>query len=88
MKIKKIEFSRQFEKDLRKAPKKIKIAFKARLEIFLQDTFNPILNNHTLTGSYKDYRSINITGDLRAIYRKSSKEIMFVALDSHSNLYG
>ena len=89
MKIKRIEFSRRFEKDLSKAPKKIRIAFKVRLAIFLQDTFNPILNNHALTGGYKDYRSINVTGDFRAIFREfdNGEIIYFEIIGTHSQLY-
>ena len=61
---------------------------KERLVLFLQDEFNPILNNHPLRGKYKGYRSINITGDLRAIYQYQNPDIgIFVAIDTHSNLY-
>ena len=89
MKIKRIDFSRRFEKDLSKAPKKIKIAFKARLEIFLKDKFNQTLNNHSLTGNYKDYRSINVTGDFRAIFREfdNGEVIYFETLGTHAQLY-
>lgn len=77
-------FLKQYQK-LRKNEKK---KFKERRDLFLQDEFNPVLNNHPLKGQYGGYRSINITGDLRVIYRKRSEEIIFVAIDSHSNLYG
>ncbi len=89
MKIKRIDFSRRFEKDLRKAPIKIRIAFKARLELFLPDMFNPLLNNHALTGDYKEYRSINITGDWRAIFKEfeNGEIISFEILGTHSQLY-
>lgn len=62
--------------------------FKERRDIFLKDKFHPILNNHSLKGKYLGYRSINITGDLRAIFKMIGEEAIFVALDSHSNLYG
>jgi addiction module RelE/StbE family toxin len=84
-----IEFSKRFIKLLKKAPKKIQIAFRNRLEIFTSDKFNPILNNHSLSGKYTGYRSINITGDWRAIFQeyKSKKNVYFVAIDTHGNLY-
>ena len=59
-----------------------------RLKLFSQNELNPVLNNHSLRGKFQGHRSINITGDLRALYKKEGKDIMFVAIDSHSNLYG
>ena len=89
MKIGRIDFSKRFEKDLRKAPRKIQIAFRSRLEVFLTDKFNPVLNNHALTGRYAGYRSINITGDWRAVFRELHEDeiIYFDILGTHSKLY-
>ena len=89
MRIKRVDYSRKFEKDLRKAPRKIQTAFRNRLELLLNDKFNPILNNHSLVGKYKNYRSINITGDWRAIYKeyRSGGTIYFSALGTHNKLY-
>lgn len=83
-----VKFNKQFVKERDKADKKIKEAFDKRLEIFLKDPFDPRLNNHSLTGSYRGYRSINITGDWRAIYTENQEEAIFVALGTHSQLYG
>lgn len=33
---------------------------KDQLEVFCQDLYDPMLNNHALTDSLKPYRSINI----------------------------
>ena len=90
IKIKRIEYSRKFDKDLKKSPTKIKIAFKKRREIFQQNQFHPLLNNHLLTGNLKGYRSINITGDWRALYIDLDDKIEwveFVDLGTHSELY-
>ncbi len=86
-KIKRIDYSRRFDKELRKAPLKIKIAFKNRREIFNQDSFHPQLNNHQLTGKYKGFKSVNITGDWRAIYSERNGVIIFELLGTHSQLY-
>lgn len=83
-----IVFQDKFEKAFPKFPKKVKEKFKERLIIFERDQFDPVLNNHSLKGKYLGYRSINITGDLRAIYKKDGVDIIFVTIDSHSNLYG
>lgn len=83
-----IQFHRNFEKQYKKLRKQKQLRAKERLALFLQDEFNPLLNNHPLRGKYKGYRSINIAGDLRAVYRYQSVDIrIFVAIDSHTNLY-
>ncbi len=47
-----------------------------------------MLRNHALTGKYLGYRSIDITGSLRAIYRLLDQDIAyFIAVDTHPNLY-
>ena len=79
---------KNFGKHYKKLKSAKKKKFKERRDLFLIDEFNPILNNHALKGKYKGYRSINITGYLRALYTKTGDTVTFVAIDSHSNLYG
>ncbi|MDP3973963.1 MAG: type II toxin-antitoxin system mRNA interferase toxin, RelE/StbE family [Candidatus Daviesbacteria bacterium] len=85
------KFAKKFKKQYEKADAKIKSAFDKKLELFLQDPFHPLLNNHSLTGKYLEKRSINITGDWRAIFSEAETEeekvINFELLDIHSNLY-
>ena len=83
-----IIFHKKFVKDSKNLTTSEKKKLMNRLEIFGQDEFNPILNNHVLKGIHKGYRSINISGDLRALYSKKGDIVTFVAIDSHSNLYG
>ena len=87
--VRRVDFSKRFEKDLKKSPKKIQIAFRSRLEIYLTDRFNPVLNNHTLTGKFEGHRSINVTGDWRAIFREldGGEIVYFDLLETHSRLY-
>jgi addiction module RelE/StbE family toxin len=92
IKSKRIEYSKKFDKQLKKAPLEIKIAFRNRLSLFLKNKFNSALKNHTLTGNFKGYRSINITGDWRAIYSENfgktgEGKIIFELLGTHSQLY-
>lgn len=59
-----------------------------RINLFIIDSYNPILNNHPLKGKYLGYNSINISGDLRAIFKYiSDSKCIFITIDSHSNLY-
>ena len=86
-----IKFAKKFVKQYSKAPQKIKKAFNLRLEIFRNNSFHSLLNNHSLTGSYLKSRSINITGDWRAIYSEilenNEKITIFLAFGTHSQLY-
>lgn len=87
-----IDFSRRFDKQLKKVPLEIKKAFRDKFALFLQNHFHSQLNNHSLTGQLKSYRSVNITGDWRTIYsivldEKGNKYIMFEMLGTHSQLY-
>lgn len=84
----KIILHKDFKKQYQRLRENEKKKFKKRRDLFILDEFNPILNNHALKGKFLGYRSINITGDLRAIFTKSQDEVIFVIIDSHSHLYG
>ena len=66
----KIKFKKRFVKLFDKSPQKIQAAFYKTIEIFQKDPFNIALNNHWLAGKYKNFYSLNISGDWRAIYRE------------------
>ncbi|MCG2689871.1 type II toxin-antitoxin system mRNA interferase toxin, RelE/StbE family [Candidatus Parcubacteria bacterium] len=84
----KIIFHKNFDKCFSKLTTKQKEKTKERLALFSEYPFNSILNNHPLRGKYTDYRSINITGDLRAIFKLLNPDkVIFVTLGSHSELY-
>ena len=87
-----IKYSVTFKKQYKKAPKKIQEKVKERISLFVQDPTNQVLNNHALTGKFQGYRSINITGDWRAIFEEvdpilDDPYIEFIALGTHSQLY-
>lgn len=91
-KVVRIDYSKGFDKQLKKAPLEIIIAFRKKLTLFLENPFHPQLNNHSLTGKLKGYRSINVTGDWRAIYSEqggsgSDSVVIFEMLGTHSQLY-
>lgn len=84
----KVAFHKNFIKQFDKLTDKIKSKVKERIELFMIDPFNSQLNNHPLKGVYLNYRSVNITGDVRAIYKNLDQdECVFVALGNHSQLY-
>ncbi|MBU6447502.1 type II toxin-antitoxin system mRNA interferase toxin, RelE/StbE family [Patescibacteria group bacterium] len=83
----KIQFHKNFEKQYKKL-KTLQTKIDQRLFLFMNDPFDPLLNNHPLTGQYSGYRSINITADYRAIYSATSADhAFFITIDKHSNLY-
>lgn len=83
-----IQTTRAFDKQYAKLNLKVKIAFKQRVEIFKSNPFDSRLRNHALKGKYLGYRSIDITGDMRALYTvKGSMIIIFAFVGTHSQLY-
>lgn len=81
-------FHKNFIKQFKKLPDKEQAQIKQRLAIFLENPYVEILNNHSLKGKYLNYRSINIKGNLRAIYKYLDEdECVFVLLGTHSQLY-
>ena len=83
-----IYLHKNFSKKYTRLTKSQKEKFKIHRNLFMADEFDPILNNHALSGRYEGYRSINVTGDIRAIYKKiSAEKVIFVTIGNHSNLY-
>lgn len=80
--------NKNFQKQFLKLPEKVKIKFAVKLSALLKDSQSSVLNNHKLKGEYNGYFSINITGDVRAIYKIVDNEIYyFIAIGAHSELY-
>lgn len=62
----------------------------------MKDEYHRQLHNHKLSGKYSGFRSINITGDWRAIFSEqdvkhgkviTKKVITFEYFGTHSQLY-
>ncbi len=83
----KIDFHKKFTKKFEKFPKNVREQFYERLTTFEIDQFAQILNNHAVHYPYEGCRSINITGDLRALYETNGDTFIFVHVGSHSELY-
>lgn len=82
-----INYHKDFVKKSKKLTSGEKKKLIERLRLFGKDEFSPTLNNHALKGKYLGHRSINITGDLRALYKKRGNIVIFTIIDTHSNLY-
>ena len=80
--------SNKFKKGSKKLDKKTDETLTEKLHIFEENEFDQRLNNHKLHGEYVDCRSINITSDVRIIYKKVAENIyVLMAIGTHSELY-
>lgn len=82
-----IKYKKRFEKAFKKLPTKIKEQFYDRLEIFIANKFDAVLNNHSVDKVFPNSRSINITGDYRAVFEESENNVTFFIIGTHSELY-
>ena len=81
-----------FHKNFKRCYKKLRVGEQKkcdeRIMLFVENPFDPLLNNHALSGKWRHYRSINITGDVRALYEMIGADTaFFILVDIHSNLY-
>ncbi len=83
-----ISYSKNFIKQSRKLNKPTRDKVVSRIKLFNENPLDYELNNHPLKGKYKQYRSINITGDYRALYLTKANDIIFDIVGTHSRLYG
>jgi len=83
-----VRYGRNFRKMYRKLPAPLKQKFGERLDLLLEYGEHPLLNIHFLAGDWRGYKSMNVTGDIRAVFEVvSDAEIAFEAIGSHSQLY-
>ncbi len=79
---------RKFIKQFKKLPQKVQEKFEQKLRIFVLNRHNEELNDHLLAGEWSGHRSIDITGDIRAVYKEENNLIIFKAIGTHHQLYG
>lgn len=84
-----VRYLPKFKKQYKKLPKKFQVHFDDRLKLFLIDPTLPELRVHPLKGNYAGYWSMNVNGDIRALYIiQGGTIIIFALIGSHSELYG
>ncbi|MFZ3074201.1 MAG: hypothetical protein WA093_03685 [Minisyncoccales bacterium] len=83
-----IIFHRNFEKQILKLKPAERERLRLRLKVFLNDPFDRQLNNHPLKGDRADFHSINIGGDLRAVFKQiDTDKCIFTEIGTHGALY-
>ena len=87
-----IEFAPLFTKQRQAATLEVEEAFLDMLELFLEDPTNLFLRNHPLRDKFAGFRSIDVTDDIRAVFKEEQsgkrKIVTFHLLGTHDELYG
>lgn len=84
-----IIFHRTFRQQYKKVSLKGREQFQERLQLWLENPTHPSLRMHPLKGRYAGYWSMNINGDIRALYREEGNTIIiFAFIGTHSQTYG
>lgn len=85
-----VRYSKRFKKQfhLRLSPK-MRQQFSDRLELFLSNPRHPQLNIHSLSGKHAGCWSMNVSGDIRAIfeYQDGSATVLFLAIGTRAQLH-
>ena len=77
-----------FDKRFKVLSGKLKKRAFDRLRIFAMSEYDESLSNHRLHGEYSGCRSINISGDLRLVYRKIDEStVLLIDIGTHNQLY-
>lgn len=85
-----IKFHNIFKKDWKKIQHdKIRKKFLVSvIPIFSKNPFEKSLRNHDIGSAYNNCRSIDVTGDIRALYTIKNNFAVFLRIGTHSHLYG
>lgn len=82
------EFHRQFTKELSRLSHSQAEHFYERLALLLLSPDHSLLSRHPIHGKYKGYWSIDISGNLRAVYSVHDDVYSFIHIGTHHQLYG
>lgn len=83
----KIDYSKRFNKQFQQLSAKNQKQFWKRLELFITEPDHPMLRRHSLKGRLSNYHSFNVSGGIRAIFKRQGEVVFFVAIGTHSQLY-
>ena len=83
-----IRYKSPFLKRYAKLSASLRAKCDERIHLFATEPSHPLLYNHALQGDRLEQWSINVTGDWRALYEfVDADTVIFVDIDTHSNLY-
>ncbi|MDO8520818.1 MAG: type II toxin-antitoxin system mRNA interferase toxin, RelE/StbE family [bacterium] len=80
---------RIFIKQMKKLPAPLRRQVRDRVQLLVENSANPLLNDHKLGPPYASFRSINTTGDWRLVYKHIEADTYYLrAVGTHHQLYG
>jgi addiction module RelE/StbE family toxin len=80
-------FKKSYRKKISNYPQ-LKNKFWERIELFLNDPFNPILRTHKLSGKLKGTWAFSINHEYRVIFEFiSNKKVLFIDFGTHDEVY-
>lgn len=86
-----IQLSACFHRKIKRENVRIQKSFKIALKLFILNPLDPKLDNHSLKDPWKGCRSIDVTGNYRAIYEEinegDSLIAHFITIGTHLELY-
>ncbi len=86
--MKQVEYKKTFQKQFKKLHPNQKEQFFQRLHSFLTDSNHSNLRIHALKWRYIWYKSMNISWDMRALFREEwDRLVIFYMIGTHSELY-
>ena len=84
-----VQYLKAFNKQFKKLDLSIKRHFKERRDLFLNNPSHLLLDNHPLHPPFEGSRSINVTGNFRAIFKQIEKDlVVFTDIGTHHQLFG
>ena len=85
--MKDVLYNKSFIRQYTKLPVKIQKKFKERVALFKKNPRHPSLRVHKLKGAMEPLESMNVTGDVRALFVREGAVIIFHKIGTHSELY-
>ena len=86
--MKDVLYNQSFTRQYTKLPVKIQKKFKERVTLFKKNPRHPSLRVHKLKGDMEPLESMDVTGDVRALFVREGVVIIFHKIGTHSELYG
>ena len=87
--MKKIRYSKKFKQQYQKLSPKLRQKTKDQIALWQDSPRDTSLRTHRLSGKMSHFYSIDITGDVRALYEVIDGEIyLYQMVGTHSQLYG
>ena len=69
---------KDFDKQMDKIEKPLRQKVYERVQLLVMNESHPLLHNHKLGPPYDGYRSINITGNFRLVYKRIEPDIFYL----------